>query len=66
MTPDVARQIVRLQADSVVQERTDTLADKCTEGELSSDERVNQFIGVLQAKDRMVLALGRDARLDQI
>jgi hypothetical protein len=63
-TPDVARRIAGLRAPPEVQERLDFLADKCIEGTLTPEERdayeacvraVN-FIGVLQAKARTVLA----------
>jgi hypothetical protein len=32
LTPEVARQLIELRADPDLQERIDTLADKCTEG----------------------------------
>lgn len=63
-TPDVARRIAALRAASNVQSRIDELADKNSEGTLTPDERhtyetyvraVN-FIGMLQAKARAVLA----------
>jgi hypothetical protein len=64
LTPEVARQLVALRADSQFQKRLDTLADKCTEGELSPDEREEyeiyvralHIIGILQAKARKLLA----------
>ena len=70
LTPDVARKLVRLRADPEVQGRIDALAEKCTEGELSPDERaeyetyvrVIDFIGILQAKARTLLAGERDAQ----
>lgn len=63
LTPDVARRIVNMRADSTVQSRLETLADKCTEGELTPSEREEyetgvravEFIGVLQAKARALL-----------
>ena len=39
LTPEVARQLVALRTDPQFQDRLDTLADKCTEGELSPEER---------------------------
>lgn len=63
-TPEVARRIANLRAAPDVQARLDDLADKCSEGTLTADERgvyeaavraVN-FIGVLQAKARTMLA----------
>jgi hypothetical protein len=64
LTPEVARQLVALRADSEFQERLDMLADKCTEGELSPEEREEyetyvraiHIIGILQAKARKILA----------
>ena len=64
LTPDVARRIVSLRASAEVQARLDELADKCNDGTLAPDERrayesylraVN-FIGMLQAKARALLA----------
>jgi hypothetical protein len=64
LTPEVARRLVELRADSAIQERLDVLADKNTEGELSPDERAEyetyvralDFIAILQAKARRLLA----------
>jgi hypothetical protein len=64
LTPEVAQQLVALRADPQLQERLDTLADKCTEGLLSADEREEyetyvqavQIIAILQAKARKLLA----------
>jgi hypothetical protein len=64
LTPEVARQLVALRADPQFQERLDTLADKCTEGQLSPDEREEyetyvraiHIIAILQAKARKLLA----------
>lgn len=63
MTPEVARKIADLRADPDIQERVDELADKRTEGELTSEERAEYesyvhvicVIGVLQAQARSVL-----------
>jgi hypothetical protein len=65
-TPDVARQIAELRAAPDVQARLDELADKCRDGTLSPQERNDyeyyvraiNFIGVLQAKARAVMASG--------
>lgn len=63
-TPEVARRIAALRAPVEVQTRLDELADKCSDGTLTPDDRsayeacvraVN-FIGVLQAKARAILA----------
>jgi hypothetical protein len=64
LTPEVARQLVELRADRKLQKRIDTLADKCTEGQLTPEEReeyetyvrVSRFIAILQAKARKLLA----------
>jgi hypothetical protein len=64
LTPEVAQQLVALRADPQFQERLDTLADKCTEGLLSADEREEyetyvqavHIIAILQAKARKLLA----------
>jgi hypothetical protein len=67
-TPEVARRIVGLRAAPDVQARLDELADKCSEGTLTADERSSyeaavrtvNFIGVLQAKARAMLATRAD------
>lgn len=63
-TPATARVVARFRADSATQARIDELADKCNEGQLSPTERAEyeayvraiDFISVLQAKARRVLA----------
>jgi hypothetical protein len=66
-TPEVARRIASLRASPEAQARLDELADKCSEGTLTAEERgvyeaavraVN-FISVLQAKARAMLATER-------
>jgi len=64
LTPDVARHLVDLRASAEVQARLDELADKCTEGQLTAEERAEyeaavaaiEFISVLQAKARRLLS----------
>ena len=64
--PEAARRLVELRADAAAQLRMDELADKCTEGSLSSEERAeyeayvvaSNVIAVLQSKARRVLAEG--------
>lgn len=64
LTPESARQLVGLRAEPAVQERIDYLAGRCTEGQLSPEERAEydtyvsfiDFIGLLQAKARRLLA----------
>jgi hypothetical protein len=66
LTPEVARQLVVLQADPAVQGRLEELADRCTEGELSAEERAEyetyvraiECVAVLQAKARRMLQHG--------
>ena len=63
-TPDGARKLIELRADAATQQRVDELADKCTEGLLTPEEkeeyetyvRLSTFIGILQAKARARLA----------
>jgi hypothetical protein len=64
MTPEFASRLIGLRADPVVQDRIDSLADKCNDGELTSDERAEyemyvsfiDFMAILQAKARRLLA----------
>jgi hypothetical protein len=66
LTPEVAQQLMTLQADPAVQVRLEELADKCTEGQLSAEERTEyetyvraiEFVAVLQAKARRLLTNG--------
>lgn len=59
--------LVHLRADPELQARMEYLADRCTEGELSRDEKseyatfvsANNLIAILQAKARAVLARRR-------
>jgi hypothetical protein len=67
LTPKVARALVDLRADPEVQARIDELADKCNEGQLTPEEQAEyeayvfaiDFIAILQAKARALLANGR-------
>ena len=64
LTPEVARRIAALRAPDAVQQRLDELAEKSSEGTLSGEERSEyetwvraiNFLGVLQAKARQVVA----------
>jgi hypothetical protein len=64
LTPELARQLAGLRADPAVQERIDSLAEKCSEGQLTPEERVEyamyvnfiDFMAILQAKARRFLA----------
>jgi uncharacterized protein YnzC (UPF0291/DUF896 family) len=63
-TPEVAKRIAALRATPAVQNRLDELADKSNEGTLTAAERDDyealvraiNFVGVLQAKARRVVA----------
>jgi hypothetical protein len=68
LTPEVARRLVQLRADPQLQARIDELAGRCTEGDLTEEEkseyetyvRAGNLIAILQAKARKLLAtLGR-------
>ncbi len=64
LTPDVARRIAELRASPQVQQKMDDFAEKSTAGTLTVAERMEyetcvraiDFIGVLQAKARAVIA----------
>lgn len=63
-TPDVARGIAEMRADPELQTRLDELAAKSNQGQLTEAERQEyaayidaiDFVGILQAKARTVLA----------
>jgi hypothetical protein len=69
LTPDVARDLVKLRFDQKAQARIDKLARKCNEGRLTDAERseyetyvyVIDFIAILQAKARTLLKRSKDA-----
>jgi hypothetical protein len=69
LTPDVARDLVRLRFDAKAQAHIDRLARKCNEGKLTDSERkeyetlvsVIDFIAILQAKARKRLKRSKDA-----
>jgi hypothetical protein len=62
-TPDQARALVAYRGDEGLRTRIDELAERCSEGHLSDEERAeyegyvkaNKFIATLQAKARKVL-----------
>ena len=64
-----AETLLRLRSDMEMQGRIEDLADKCTEGRLTPDERdeyealirVGNFLAILQAKARRLLAEGHAA-----
>lgn len=63
LTPEAAKEILEVRADEETQHRIDKLADKCNEGTLSPEERIEyqEFISVfnvltlLQARARAIL-----------
>lgn len=63
LTKETARKLVRLRASKKAQARMEELAEKCTEGLLTPEERAeyetcvfaSSFIGILQAKARLLL-----------
>ena len=63
LTPEVARALVQLRADPELQAKMDELAQKCNEGQLTTEEREDyetsirfgNFIAILQAKARALL-----------
>jgi hypothetical protein len=69
LTPEAARRLVELRADPELQERMETLADRCTEGALTPEEREEyatyvhavHIIAILQANARKLLT-SRTAR----
>jgi hypothetical protein len=64
LTPEVARQIVALRADPVLEQRVAELARKAENGRLNEVEheeyesyiRASKFISILQSKARTLLA----------
>ncbi len=62
-TTEGAQALAELQADPVAQARVEELAEKCNEGQLTTEERleyetyvhVGNLIGILQAKARLYL-----------
>ncbi|MBI4600415.1 MAG: hypothetical protein HY721_00500 [Planctomycetes bacterium] len=63
LSPEVARQIVKLRADPKVQRRVEDLARKNTAGQLTAEERAEYetyvaagtFVAILQSKARALL-----------
>lgn len=64
LTIEAAEKLVHLTVDKPTQDHIDELADKCTEGELTPDERgeyetfvrATELIAILQAKAQALLA----------
>lgn len=63
LTPETAGRLAGLRASEEFQERLEFLADRCTEGQLTDDEKSEyevyvhfiDFISILQAKSRNIL-----------
>jgi hypothetical protein len=70
LTADTAREMLSIRIDRTTQRRLDTLADKCTEGELTPKEYAEyaslvvslDLLTLVQAQARAVLGGRRDAR----
>ncbi len=68
LTPDAARRVAAWRLDPQTEARIDALADKCTEGELTPEERdeyetyvrAGTLLSILQAKARGLLARGSE------
>ena len=64
LTPDVARELVKLHIDRKTQAHLDNMAEKCTDGRLTSEERAEyqtyvaaiDFLTILQIKARGLIA----------
>lgn len=63
LTPDVAREVIELRAPAGLDARIQELGRKCSEGQLTTEERADyetiarfiKFISVLQSKARLQL-----------
>lgn len=64
LIPEQIHQIVQFRGDQALQDRIDELASKCTEGELTNEERAeyegyvraNSFIATRQMRARRLLS----------
>ena len=69
LTVESARRVLKLRADPTVQARVDQLADKCSEGSLTPEERseyaryvsFGTFVAIVKSKARRLLAASPDA-----
>jgi len=69
LAPEQIEQIVHFRPDEALLDRIDELAGKCTEGELTDDERAeyegyvraNSFIAAVQLRARKFLSPGKGA-----
>lgn len=64
LTPDSARRLLAVKADSTLQARVNYLADRCNQGLLTPEERAEYsdyvtfgtFVAILKSKARQLLA----------
>jgi len=64
LTPEVAKRIMELRADTATQSRVDELAEECNVGLLSDDERseydayvvAGRLIAILQSNSRRLIS----------
>lgn len=69
LTKESAQRLLALKADPVLQARVDELADKCSNGTLTNEERdeyaryvsFGTFIAILKSKARLMLKSPRSA-----
>jgi hypothetical protein len=67
LNEEAAKRLIALKAGRKLQKRVDELAEKCNEGTLTAQERADyesivaagNFIGILKAKARFLLAKNR-------
>ena len=63
LTPNASRRLLKLKLDKKAQARLDELADKCTEGELTIEERAEYESAVLSLELVMLLQVEAQATL---
>lgn len=68
LTPESARRLLALKADRKLQARMNVLANRCNEGSLTSEEKMEYgnyvkfgtFVAILKSKARQLLANSTD------
>lgn len=68
MSIELARALVKIEADDETQARFDELSEKCTEGHLTSQEQVeleslvraNRLLGILKAEAQLLLSHSKE------
>ena len=63
LTPNASRELLKLSLDKKSQARLDELADKCTEGELTIEERAEYESAVLSLELVLLLQVEAQAAL---